>query len=171
MRESRTRKNKQSQDLFNDKDVFRVLQEVLSSDLTIYYGPFHNIKDFKMPSVTVSYDGSWPNHIDVNVWADTEGEVCHASKLVLTTLNCMKKAGVTVYNVAPLNFEADKILAHFFDDSELQRLKQKALEEGQKSKYKYTKADADYARYIIRKSFMLSGYEQDMIVKALRKNR
>jgi hypothetical protein len=66
-----------------------------------------------------------------------------------------------------MNDEADKILEAFFDDPELQRLKQRAFEEGRKLKYKYTQADADYARYIIRKSFFLSGYEKGMIQKSL----
>lgn len=65
--------------------------------------------------------------------------------------------------------EADRILAHFNNDPELQRLKQKALEERKKSKYKYTKADAERDTYLIQKSFFMSGYDNDMIRKALRK--
>ena len=62
---------------------------------------------------------------------------------------------------------ADKILKRFLADPELQRLRQRALEENRKSKYKWTAADAEYARYLIQKSFMLSGYERDMILKAM----
>jgi len=65
--------------------------------------------------------------------------------------------------------EADKILERFLADPELQRLKQKALEAAKQPDRKYTKADAEYAEYLIRKSFFLSGYEADVIRKALRK--
>jgi hypothetical protein len=61
-------------------------------------------------------------------------------------------------------------LKRFFADPKLQRLKQKALEIAKKSDRKYTKADSEYARALIRKSFFLSGYEKDMIQRALRKS-
>ena len=66
-----------------------------------------------------------------------------------------------------MNDKADIILEEFFSDPELQRLKRRAQEERKRSKYRCTRADADYDRYLIRKSFFLSGYKQDMIQKSL----
>jgi len=50
--------------------------------------------------------------------------------------------------------EADKILEEFFSDPELQRLKRRAVESHRvKGSRRCTRADADYDRYLIRKSF------------------
>ena len=65
--------------------------------------------------------------------------------------------------------EADRILERFYADPELQRLKKRAEESHRPGPRRYTMADAERDTYLIQKSFFMSGYDNDMIRKALRK--
>ncbi len=68
------------------------------------------IKDFKIPTVSVSTFKNWPNHIEINVWANTPEDRDKVAKSVVKALAKMRRYGISVYNVMPIKFEEEGIL-------------------------------------------------------------
>lgn len=102
-----------SDDLFNVSDMMLVLKETLSEDLTVYDGWIPKFDIYKPiePSVSVTWVKN-NRHVDLDVLASSESKVCDLSRLVMAALGCMKRVGVTVYNIQPLDFEIEGALGY-----------------------------------------------------------
>jgi len=93
------------EDLFNEKDIVRMLKDVLKNELTVY-DLNESCDTREMPCVAFKVVDDRPNHMDVMVYAETEEKADWASKLVLTCLKFMERVGVTVYTVAPFGLDS-----------------------------------------------------------------
>ncbi len=90
--------------------VIEELSKSLGGKVKVVSDWIKEIKDFKTPAVSISTFKTWPNHIEINVWANTPEDRDKVAKSVVKALAKMRSYGITVYNVMPIKFEEEGIL-------------------------------------------------------------
>ena len=86
------------------------LEQSIGQEALVVFGWVKGIKDFVKPVVSITTYNYWPNHANLNVWANTIESRDKITQLLVDALEEVKELGVSIESIQTIDFEERGVL-------------------------------------------------------------